>query len=100
MAFSRVNSTASPAGSAFNAAMILSRTGWWMMSSALPSAVLPISRPRQPPSGEQQRAAADERHPQHEMLAQQEEAAEGERGDGDSGGRVTGTEPDAPPDLA
>src|SRR4051794_11579226 len=73
---SRENSSPEPAGSAFSAAMIRSRSGWWMISSS--SA---MSAPPHPEAAEHQPAAVDKGHPQLEPVADQEIADQRQRAD-------------------
>src|SRR5205807_8192378 len=73
----------------FNVAMMRSRTGWWMISSAL------TSYPPQPQAREHQRAAADDSHPEKEMLVQPDEADERRGRDRNPGNRVANAGEDA-----
>jgi hypothetical protein len=62
IALRRTNSSRSPRGNPFSAAMILRRSGWWMTGSGCS-----ISDTAEPAPGQDQRAAADRRHPQSEI---------------------------------
>src|ERR1700749_4358029 len=73
MALRRTNSSASPAGSALSAAMILRRTGWWMTALGWS-----ISHAPQPPAAQGEAAAADNPHPEQEDGLQREEPDESE----------------------
>src|SRR5216684_5217484 len=75
--FSRENSRPAVAGSAFSAAMIFSRSGWWMMSSSSAIALAPAH----PETAEDEPAAVDECHPQVERVTDVEIADQGQRDD-------------------
>src|ERR1700676_4975279 len=75
--FSRENSSPTAAGSAFSAAMIRSRSGWWMMSSSLAIALAPAH----PEAPDDHPAAIDHRHPQIEPTADKEIAYQRQRRD-------------------
>src|SRR5216684_6171948 len=75
--FSRENSRPAVAGSAFSAAMIFSRSGWWMMSSSSAIALAPAH----PEPAEDEPAAIDESHPQGKRLADVEVADQRQHGD-------------------
>src|SRR5580693_3801566 len=71
--FSRENSSpGAAAGSAFNAAMICSRSGWWMTSSS--SAITLV--PPHPEPAQDESAAIDGGHPQQETESADEEIAD------------------------
>src|SRR5258708_3618968 len=78
--FSRENSRPAVAGSAFSAAMIFSRSGWWMMSSG---SALPLAAAHPGPA-EDEPAAIDESHPQRKCLAEVEVADQRQHGDTDA----------------
>src|SRR5712664_387908 len=75
--FSRENSSPAVAGSAFSAAMIFSRSGWWMMSSSSAMALAPAH----PQPAEDEPAAVDECHPQVKRGADEEIADQRQHGD-------------------
>src|SRR6202790_4233513 len=75
--FSRENSSPTAAGSAFSAAMIRSRSGWWMMSSSSAIALAPAH----PEAADDQPAAIDHRHPQIDPTPEKEIAYQRQRRD-------------------
>src|SRR6267154_2166602 len=80
--FSFENSNPMPAGSAFSAAMIRSRNGWWMMSSSSAIALAPAH----PQAAEHQPATIDKGHPQVEPVADPKIAHQRERAGGKTDG--------------
>src|SRR5260370_32318566 len=78
--FSRENPRPAVAGSAFSAAMIFSRSGWWMMSSSSAIALAPAH----PEAAEDHPPAIDESHPQGKRLADVEVANQRQHGDTDA----------------
>src|SRR5437879_6795613 len=78
--FSRENSRPAVAGSTFSAAMIFSRSGWWMMSSNSAIALAPAH----PEPAKDEPTAIDYCHPRLEPVADEEIPDQRQRGDADT----------------